>query len=155
MLWLWSTFDGPLIEASTQSNSIKATVHWGHLHRLRYKATSTASSQTHCWKMYGTHRLQKRHWKGSGQTLLFLQPPFLLLLLLVLLPVNPTLATPSHCLEPHPGNRCPGAFVVGHRFYFDPETSECLKFFHWGCDGENNFQTKQNCLETCMSGQCL
>ena len=39
------------------------------------------------------------------------------------------------------------------RFYFDHEDNKCKKFIYGGCKGnKNNYQTKDDCIETCVKG---
>lgn len=55
------------------------------------------------------------------------------------------------CQLPKVNGPCKAAFK---RFFFNSETSQCEKFIYGGCQGnENNFESLQECKETCESNE--
>ena len=83
---------------------------------------------------------------------LLLRP--LLVLLLTLLSILPATAAPSRCSQPPPSPNCRDSFPFGQYFYYNASSpTHCLRFFHWGCEGDNVFMTEQECLETCDEGE--
>lgn len=52
------------------------------------------------------------------------------------------------CAEPKDVGICKAEFP---RFYYNPETSQCEKFYYGGCEGnKNNFVTKEECEDACV-----
>lgn len=89
------------------------------------------------------------HVSRSQQPLPLLPHP-LLVLLLLLSSVLPVITAPPRCSQPPPSPNCADAFLFGHYFYYNASSpTRCLRFFHWGCDGDNVFRTEEECLETC------
>lgn len=87
---------------------------------------------------------------SRSQRPLLLLPHLLLVLLLLLSTVLPVITAPPRCSQPPPSPNCVDAFLFGHYFYYNASSpTRCLRFFHWGCDGDNVFSTEEECMETC------
>ena len=57
---------------------------------------------------------------------------------------------PDLCDRPARTGRCAAYF---ERFYWDKGVSKCRKFIYGGCGNNgNNFETEEECLQTCASG---
>lgn len=92
------------------------------------------------------------HASRGRQPLPLLSHP-LLALLLILSSALPVLTTPSRCSQPPPSPNCVNSFLFGQYYYYNASSpNRCLRFFHWGCAGENVFMTQEECMETCEGG---
>jgi hypothetical protein len=54
---------------------------------------------------------------------------------------------PEKCRLKPDGGTCKAFF---ERYYFDPRSGECRKFFYGGCDGVVPFETREECEQECF-----
>eukprot|EP00079_Xenopus_tropicalis_P012529 XP_002939591.1 PREDICTED: kunitz-type protease inhibitor 1 isoform X1 [Xenopus tropicalis] len=67
----------------------------------------------------------------------------------VTITVLSTAETEEHCFAPHKVGRCRGSFT---RWYFNPETNDCLEFTYGGCKpNKNNYLRIEDCRQTCRN----
>jgi hypothetical protein len=63
-------------------------------------------------------------------------------------PIFPEQTSEKKCLQKPGQGPCKGLF---ERYYFDPQTQTCKRFFWGGCQGVVPFETEEDCRKTCGS----